>query len=138
MSRNEKGVLTFSYYTYRTTLLRTEENLGSLARPSRREYSDSMRRIGATSFFSSSRWTGLAFPVIFLCICVLSQMLGTPVTLIGLLTSSISVESVAEDFSIPPITPEPELASHSNFDEKREPVLHLPVFVTSVFHPPQA
>jgi hypothetical protein len=30
------------------------------------------------------------------------------------------------------------LASRSDLDEKREPVLHLLVFVTSVFHPPQA
>ena len=96
-----------------------------------------MHRIGPTSFFCSSRETGLAFLIVCLCICVMSQMLGTPLTLIGLLTSDISVESVSEDFSIPPISPEPESASRSGLHEKGEPVLHLPVFVTSVFHPPQ-
>ena len=97
-----------------------------------------MRRIGPTSFFCSSRETGLAFLIVCLCICVMSQMLGTPLTLIGLLTSDIPVESVSEDFSIPPISPEPESASRSGLHEKGEPVLHLSVFVTSVFHPPQA
>ena len=78
-----------------------------------------MRGIGTTSFFSSSRGTGRALLVILLCICVLSQMLGTPVTLVGLLTSSIPAESVSEDFSIPPITPEPELASRSGLRDLR-------------------
>lgn len=80
----------------------------------------------------------MALWVFFACLCVLAQMMGTPVTLIGLLTSDIPVESVSEDFSIAPITPELGPASRPRLYEKTEPLLHHPIFVTSVFHPPQA
>jgi len=97
-----------------------------------------MSRIGLKRFSISPRGTNLALWVLFACLCVLAQMMGTPVTLIGLLTSDISVESVSEDFSIAPITPELGPASPPRLHEKSEPLLHLPIIVTSVFHPPQA
>jgi hypothetical protein len=76
--------------------------------------------------------------VVVLCICVLSQMLGVPFTLVGLLTSSdMLVESASEDFSLTPVVPEAGISGSSRIHAEFRPSLHLPVFVTSVFHPPQ-
>ena len=77
--------------------------------------------------------------ICFLCICVLAQMLGMPVTLFSLVASSdIFVESVSEDFSFPTTLPKPRAvhvrSPHTDFQS----LPNLPVFVTSVFHPPQA
>jgi len=80
----------------------------------------------------------LIFAVALLCVCVLGQMLGMPVTLIGLLTSSdMLVEPVSEDFSLIPVLPEPGIAGSSRTHAEVQSSLYLPVFVTSVFHPPQ-
>ncbi|WHZ29606.1 MAG: hypothetical protein OJF51_004408 [Nitrospira sp.] len=80
----------------------------------------------------------LIIAVAFLCMCVLGQMLGMPVTLIGLLTSSdVLAESVSEDFSLTPVLPEPEMPGSSRIHAEVRPSFYLPVFVTSVFHPPQ-
>lgn len=80
----------------------------------------------------------LIIAVAFLCVCVLGQMLGMPVTLIGLLTSSdVLAESVSEDFSLTPVLPEPEMPGSSRIHAEVRPSFYLPVFVTSVFHPPQ-
>ncbi len=76
--------------------------------------------------------------VVFVCICVLFQMLGAPVTLLGLLLSDAPVESLSEDFSIPPIMPELGKPSQLTVSVYTQLVRHLPVFSTSVFHPPQA
>jgi len=76
---------------------------------------------------------------VFLCICVLSLMLGTPISLSSLLISSdILTESVSEGFSVPPIVPEPGIPSAYRMPLEFQPSSHLPIFVTSVFHPPQA
>ncbi|HRI38282.1 MAG TPA: hypothetical protein PLO50_06985 [Nitrospira sp.] len=76
--------------------------------------------------------------ILFLCVCVLLQMLGAPVTLLGLLTSDTPVESFSEDFSIPPVTPEPGVPSYSRFSVASQSPGHLPIFSTAVFHPPQS
>lgn len=74
--------------------------------------------------------------VFVICLCVISQMLGAPVTLLGVLISDAPVESLSEDFSIPPIPPKPGTPSYSNsYTEVHSPV-HLPIFSTAVFHPP--
>jgi hypothetical protein len=75
--------------------------------------------------------------VVFVCLCVVFQMLGAPVTLLGLLTSDTPVESLSEDFSIPPIMPEPGKPSRSSVSVDIQSLRHLPIFSTSVFHPPQ-
>ena len=76
--------------------------------------------------------------VVVLCVCVLSQMLGVPVTLVGLLASSdLLTETVSEDFSLTPIVPELGLSGASRSCVESQPSLHLPLYVTSVFHPPQ-
>jgi len=79
-------------------------------------------------------YTALIF---FVCICILSQMLGVPVTLLGLLTSDTPVELLSEDFSILPITTVPGRPIGSSFHVEFEPSFHIPIFSTSVFHPPQ-
>lgn len=91
---------------------------------------------------STIRWfpacTGAVILILLVCLCVVFQMLGAPVTLLGLLTSDTPVESLSEDFSIPPITPEPGIPSHSRFSVEGQPPGHLPIFSTAVFHPPQS
>ena len=80
----------------------------------------------------------LIITVAFLCVCVLGQMLGMPVTLIGLLTSpDMLAESVSEDFSLTPVLPEPGIPGSSRIHAEVQRSFYLPVFVTSVFHPPQ-
>lgn len=76
--------------------------------------------------------------ILSICVCVLFQMLGVPVTLFGLLTSDTPMESLSEGFSIPPVTPEPGVPSHSRSRvESQSPGYH-PIFSTAVFHPPQS
>ena len=79
-------------------------------------------------------YTALIFLV---CVCVLSQILGAPVTLLSLLTSDTPVELLSEDFSILPITPIPAAPISSMFHAEFEPSFQIPIFLTSVFHPPQ-
>jgi hypothetical protein len=72
-----------------------------------------------------------------LCVCVLSQMLGMPVTLGGLLSSAdLPSQQSSEDFSILPTLP--KLEARSSFHRRSEihTSLYVPVFVKSVFHPP--
>lgn len=77
--------------------------------------------------------------VLFLCICVLAQMLGMPITLFSLIESTtVFTESVSEDFSFPVTEPKPRTSSVWSFYTERQSSPYLPVFVTSVFHPPQA
>jgi hypothetical protein len=63
-------------------------------------------------------------------------MLGTPVTLIDVLTSELPGESFSEDFSVPPVTPEPDLAIQAHLYENIDSLQHLPILAISVFHPP--
>lgn len=77
--------------------------------------------------------------VALLCVCVLSQMLGMPGTLVGLLASlDLLTETVSADFSLTQVVPELEKAVprrlHLIFHASPNP----PVFVTTVFHPPPA
>lgn len=82
---------------------------------------------------------GLICVAAFLCICVLSLMLGVPISLSSLLISSdILTESVSEGFSVLPTVPKPGVPSAHRLSVEFQSSLHLPVFVTSVFHPPQA
>lgn len=76
--------------------------------------------------------------VLLLAGCILAQMLGAPITLSSLLVSSdLLSESVYEDFSLPSVVPEPGISvlsfSHAEFPSAS----YLPIFPTSVFHPPQ-
>ena len=75
--------------------------------------------------------------VFSICLCVLLQMLGAPVTLLGVLISDVPAESLSEDFSIPPIPPEPDTPGQFSFYAEFQPSVHLLILSTSVFHPPQ-
>jgi hypothetical protein len=75
--------------------------------------------------------------VVFVCLCVVLQMLGAPVTLLGLLTSDTPVESFSEDFSIPPSIPESGTPNRSRFTIESQSPHQFPIFPTSVFRPPQ-
>ncbi len=99
---------------------------------------NSMSRFSLRTFATSSCGIGVVMLVLFVCICVVSQMLGTPVTLIDVLTSELPAESVSEDFSIPPLTPEPALATQVRLYENADSLQHLPILANSVFHPPDA
>lgn len=83
---------------------------------------------------------GVACLLIVLCVCVLAQMLGTPFTLLSLLNSDMLTQSepISEDFSAfsPSLEPERSRLLHMFTDFR--PLLHLPVLLTSVFHPPSA
>ncbi len=95
-----------------------------------------MSRFSPRTLASSFCGTGVAVLVLFVCICVVSQMLGIPVTLIDVLTSEQPGESVSVDFSVPPVTPELDLASQARLYENVVSLEHLPILAISVFHPP--
>ncbi len=78
------------------------------------------------------------FLIVLMCICVVAQMLGTPITLTSLLTADMSMESVSGDFSIHSVMLEVELTSHRVSYEKSDPSRYHQIFETSAFHPPQA
>lgn len=88
-------------------------------------------------FPSPFRGAGLAFLVVLICFCVASQMLGTPTTLMSLLTADASMESVSEDFSIPAVLLEGALASGPLLYERTHSSLYHLIFETLAFHPPQ-
>jgi len=86
---------------------------------------------------SSGQRTGSRWIVLFLCVSVLAQMVGMPMTLLSLLTTSdVLAESGSEDPSMLPQVPElrPFSAPHLRVDGHT--ISHLPVLAASVFHPP--
>ena len=89
---------------------------------------------------SPCQGVGVACVVVLLCLCVVTQMLGMPATLVDLLNTDVLTKSepVSEDFSTPSLSPEPERPRLFNFFSELRPVVHLPVLLTSVFHPPSA
>lgn len=75
--------------------------------------------------------------VIVLCVCVLVQTLGVPMTLLSLFTpSDILTESACEDPSVLPSVPELRPSGGLCLLIEGDRTLDLPVFATSVFHPP--
>ncbi|MGE3976985.1 MAG: hypothetical protein AB7F94_05295 [Nitrospira sp.] len=86
------------------------------------------------------RMMGSTCLVFLLCVCVLAQMLGMPISFFSLVASSDAVlmESASEDFSFPPTMPKPRTSSAWNTNMERQSSPYFHVFVTSVFHPPQA
>ncbi len=75
--------------------------------------------------------------VCVLCICVLSQMLGAPVTLLAAGdTSDEFSESVLEGFSLPRMPPPLTLSSDSLSAVGLPQSAHFLVLVSEQFHPP--
>ncbi len=81
---------------------------------------------------------GMACFVVLLCVCVVTQMLGVPITLIGVMDSDLLAKSapVSEDLSSLSPSLEPERPSLLHFFTESRLVLQLPVLATSVFRPP--
>ncbi len=100
---------------------------------------DSLMFQKALGTWRSSHCTrGVACLIMLLCICVVTQMLGVPVTLIGLLTADVLTKSepVSEDFSSPSTLPEPwRPRLLSSFIQFRS-MPQLPILPVSVFRPP--
>ena len=89
--------------------------------------------------FRSSCWErGVACLIMLLCICVVTQMLGAPFTLLGALSSDILTESepVSEDMTALSPSPEPDKPRLFYMLTDFHSVHHPPVLLTSVFHPP--
>lgn len=95
----------------------------------------------APSTFCSSCWAkGVVCLILLLCICVVTQMLGVPVTLIGLLNADVLIKSepISEDFSTLSTLIVPERPCLFSMIADLDPVSQLPVLATSVFRPPSA
>jgi hypothetical protein len=96
-----------------------------------------MRQIALHTFHSAYAGSGLVCLVLVLCVCVVTQMLGMPVTLLGLLDSPDTLmESVSEDPSILPSLPRPVRPSLLHLLSEFRHILQLPILLTSVFRPP--
>ncbi len=78
--------------------------------------------------------------VMLLCICVVTQMLGMPATLMDLVNSDVLTKSepVSEDFSALSSLTGPERPHFFRVVTEFRPVHHLPILATTVFHPPSA
>ncbi len=76
--------------------------------------------------------------MLLLCVCVVTQMLGAPFTLLGLLHSDLftGLEPISEDFSALSPSLEPERPRFFRWFGEFRSVLHLPLLLTSVFRPP--
>lgn len=86
----------------------------------------------------SCRTTSVACLVVLLCVCVVTQMLGVPATLVDLLNADVLTKSepASEDASTLSPSPEPERSRLFHSLTEFRPVRHLPMLLTSVFHPP--
>ena len=83
------------------------------------------------------RGRGLPIVVIVLCMCVLVQMLGVPVTLLtpGDLTESLA-GSALEGFSVPSTCPQLAVSSEARLVAERPSSSRAPTFASTPFHPP--
>lgn len=97
-----------------------------------------MRLINRMALRSSRCARGLACFVVLLCVCVVTQMLGVPITLIGVMDSDLLEKSapVSEDLSSLSPSLEPEKPSLLYLFTQSCRVLQLPVLAMSVFRPP--
>lgn len=78
--------------------------------------------------------------LVLLCVCVVTQMLGAPFTLLSLLNSDMLAESepISEDLSACSPSLEAERSRLVHLLTAFRPLIHLPTLRTSVFHPPSA
>lgn len=75
--------------------------------------------------------------VLFLCLCVILQVLGVPVTLLNPDDNADALAaSVLEGFSVPPTLPELALSSESVLLSDVHPFVHVPLLTSALFHPP--
>jgi len=75
--------------------------------------------------------------ILFLCLCVVLQMLGVPATLLSPVVSTDLVSSLAlEGLSLPQTTLDLNVTCLSSIPSSAPLTLYLPILVSSVFHPP--
>ncbi len=75
--------------------------------------------------------------ILIICVCVLVQMLSTPVTALSLADAfDMLIESDFEDPSMLPLMPDLRPFSALRLQVDRHAIPHLPMLLTSVFHPP--
>jgi hypothetical protein len=74
---------------------------------------------------------------LFLCLSIIMQMLGVPLTLLSpALPLDTAGESVLEGFSIPPTVPLVARSSKPAFVIDTQSSVHVPILASAVFHPP--
>ena len=77
------------------------------------------------------------FAIAALCLCVVTQLLGAPVTLLNPAAMADTLTaSVLEGFSVPPSLPQLAPSHESARVQDIGPILHVPVLVSTLFHPP--
>lgn len=82
--------------------------------------------------------TGITWLVLLLCVCVVTQMIGVPVTLVGVFNSDMleNLEPESEDFSVLSASPKAEGPGLLSLLTVLRPTYHLPVLLASLFRPP--
>lgn len=86
--------------------------------------------------FASHRFRG-AYLILFLCLCVILQMLGVPATLLDLAGyADLFAASTLEGLTLPPTIP--TLYVHSGYSMPLDVPLtaDVPILLTSLFRPP--
>lgn len=75
--------------------------------------------------------------VMLLCVCIMVQMLGVPVTLLnpGGAADTLAV-SASEGFSVPSSLSQPTPSVEMVPVTDAPPSVHVPVLVSALFHPP--
>ena len=75
--------------------------------------------------------------ILLLCLSVLMQMLGVPVTLLSPALSLDTLDAaVLEGFSIPPTVPQLMRSSETVSVTDAQPSVHVPMLASALFHPP--
>lgn len=75
--------------------------------------------------------------VMLLCLFVVVQMLGVPVTLLSPVEAADSPAApVLEGFSVPPPVPKLTLSGQAESVIDTQPSVRLPVLASALFHPP--
>jgi hypothetical protein len=81
--------------------------------------------------------SGLCFIATVLCMCVMMQMLGVPVTLLHAADVSDTIAaSVLEGFSVPPMLPQLVMSSETNPIAEIDLLEYVTAFASMPFHPP--
>ncbi len=96
-----------------------------------------MNRIASHSAYHA---IDVACLVLLLCVCVVTQMLGVPATLMDLLNSDVLTKSepVSEDVSTLSSLAGPERPHFFRVIAEFDSARHLPILLVAVFHPPSA
>lgn len=95
-----------------------------------------MKRMRPVAVLFPTQGCAIACLVSLLCLCVVFQMLGVPVTLLALLASDSPIESLSEDFSILPVILEPRTFNRIALYVEFQRLVYLPIFSTAIFRPP--